>query len=260
VASTGSGNAGPVKTGAAAVSSNQTGSTAGHNAPGNNTDAAKAARAAFDALHTPAPAVTPKPRATEPPLEPEPEPEFKFESEPELNFGTGREAGIDVKSGSESAPGSHPTEDSGPAPEPAPKPPLKSAATSTGELTMQDWHDLQAGLELSGAARELARQLQLEAVDGRRWKFLVPDTVQLLGSESVVQNLQSALATHLGHAVRLDLHTASEPVKSVAAAAEHAEISRMSEAERSIEEDPTVRDIKAKFGAKIVPDSIQPLQ
>jgi hypothetical protein len=58
----------------------------------------------------------------------------------------------------------------------------------------------------------------------------------------------------------LDLHTASKPVKSVAAAAERAEINRMSEAERAIEEDSTVNDIKNKFGAKIIPDSIQPLQ
>ena len=81
-----------------------------------------------------------------------------------------------------------------------------------------------------------------------------------LGSESVVQSLQSALSSRLGHPVKLDLHKASEPVKSVAAAAHRAEVNRMSEAERAIDEDSTVQDIKKKFGAKIVPDSIQPLQ
>jgi len=88
----------------------------------------------------------------------------------------------------------------------------------------------------------------------------VPDTLQNLGSKSVVQNLQSALSTHLGHAVMLDLHTASKPLKSVAAASERAEVNRVSEAERAIDEDSTVQEIKKKFGAKIVPDSIQPLQ
>jgi hypothetical protein len=34
----------------------------------------------------------------------------------------------------------------------------------------------------------------------------------------------------------------------------------MSDAERAIEEDPTVREIRQEFGAKIVPDSIQPIQ
>ncbi len=88
----------------------------------------------------------------------------------------------------------------------------------------------------------------------------MPDTLQLLGSESVVRSLQSALSSRLGHSVKLDLHKASEPVKSVAAAEHSAEVNRMSEAERAVDEDSTVQDIKKKFGARIVPDSIQPLQ
>jgi hypothetical protein len=76
----------------------------------------------------------------------------------------------------------------------------------------------------------------------------------------VVQSLQSALSSRLGHAVVLDMHKASEPVQSVAAAQQRAENDRISEAERAIDEDVTVKDIKKKFGAKIVPESIQPLQ
>jgi len=34
----------------------------------------------------------------------------------------------------------------------------------------------------------------------------------------------------------------------------------MSDAERAIEEDPTVRELKDQLGARIVEDSIQPLQ
>jgi len=123
-----------------------------------------------------------------------------------------------------------------------------------------DWTSLQASLKLSGAARELARNLQLESSENNRWRFLVPDTLQHLGSKSVVQSLQTALSDRLGHAVMLDLHTATKPLQSVAAAAESVEVSRMSEAERSISEDPTVKQIREKFGAKIVPDSVQPIQ
>ena len=143
-----------------------------------------------------------------------------------------------------------------------PKPDHESkiaAPVSDLELA-QDWSSLQNSLELSGAVREFARNLQLESADEKRWRFLVPETLSHLGSKSVVQTLQSALSSRLGHAVMLDLHTASEPVKSVAAATERAAINRMSEAERSIDEDPTVKEMKEKFGAKIVPDSIQPLQ
>ena len=123
-----------------------------------------------------------------------------------------------------------------------------------------DWTSLQASLKLSGAARELARNLQLESSENNRWKFLVPDTLEHLGSKSVVQSLQTALSARLGHPVMLDLHTANKPLQSVAAAAEAAEVSRMSEAERAINDDPTVKQIREKFAAKIVPDSIQPIQ
>ena len=123
-----------------------------------------------------------------------------------------------------------------------------------------DWTSLQTSLELSGAARELARNLQLESSENNRWKFLVPDTLEHLGSKSVVQSLQTALSDRLGHAVMLDLHTASKPLQSVATVAEAAEVSRMSEAERAINEDETVKQMREKFGAKIVPDSVQPIQ
>ena len=58
----------------------------------------------------------------------------------------------------------------------------------------------------------------------------------------------------------LDLHAASEPVESVAVATERAQVNRVTEAERAIDEDPTVQEIKEKFGAKVIPDSVQPLQ
>jgi DNA polymerase-3 subunit gamma/tau len=188
--------------------------------------AAKAARAAFDALHSSKPALTPGPPVPEPEIKPEPE----IEAAPELEF--------------ESQPG-----------------PESREAPQAGENDpSNDWSSLQNNLELSGAAREFARNIQLESVAENHWRFLVPDTLQLLGSESVVRSLQSALSSRLGHSVKLDLHKASEPVKSVAAEEHRAEVNRMSDAERAIDEDSTVQDIKKKFGAKIVPDSIQPLQ
>jgi DNA polymerase-3 subunit gamma/tau len=124
----------------------------------------------------------------------------------------------------------------------------------------QDWASLQASLDLSGVTREFARNLQLEKKGEKRWKFLVPDALEQLGSESVIRSLQSALSTHLGHEVTLDLHTETRPLESVAAVTERAELNRMSEAERAIDEDATIKEIKEKFGATIVPDSIQPLQ
>ena len=201
-------------------------------------EAAKAARAAFDKLQKPEaanrstsakPAHQPGQTQHQPEhkAEHKTEPETPTQAAPELEFG--RQPGLED-------------------------------GTNKDHDPTKDWSSLQTNLELSGAAREFARIIQLESVEENRWKFLVPDTLKDLGSSSVVQSLESALSSRLGHPVELDLHKASKPVKSVAAAAQRAEINRMSEAERAIDEDSTVQDIKKKFGAKIVPDSIQPLQ
>ena len=45
-----------------------------------------------------------------------------------------------------------------------------------------------------------------------------------------------------------------------AAVGEKATRQRMNEAERAIEQDQTVRELKERFGAEIVEDSVQPLQ
>ncbi|MDH4019672.1 MAG: DNA polymerase III subunit gamma/tau [Xanthomonadales bacterium] len=217
-------------------------------------EAAKAARAAFDALQKAKPAKTPA--LPEPEVKPKPdseagremksesrlperaelEPELPLMPEPEVQVSAdlelGQQPGLEER-------------------------PQKAAVISD---PAHDWSSLQNNLELSGAAREFARNIQLESADEHNWRFLVPDTLLHLGSQSVVESLQKALSDRLGHPVRLDLHKASEPLKSVAAAAHRAELDRMSEAERTIEEDPTVQDIKKEFGARVVPDSIQPLQ
>ncbi|MCP4044712.1 MAG: DNA polymerase III subunit gamma/tau [Gammaproteobacteria bacterium] len=209
----------------------------GKSASGGNS-AAKAARAAFEKMQKPEPPVITRP----PEPEPEPEPERRIESEPEFE----PEPEFNFESSF--------------APEPIPALEHDAVVEAASAEPGQDWSSLQDKLGLGGAAREFARNLQLESAEEQCWKFLVPDSLRNLGSQSVIQSLQSALSSYLGHEVRLDLHTANGPVKSVAAAKVSAQVNRMSEAERAINEDSTVQDIKEKFGAKIIPDSIQPLQ
>jgi DNA polymerase-3 subunit gamma/tau len=136
---------------------------------------------------------------------------------------------------------------------------LASENASAGPET-EDWHGLLPRLELDGPVKELARNIQLESKSGDRWQFLIPDTVRHLGSDAMVQKLQTALSSQLGHPVQLAIHTASEPVVTPAVVVEQATQQKMSEAERSIEQDPTVRVLKERFGAEVVEDSVQPLQ
>jgi DNA polymerase-3 subunit gamma/tau len=246
----------PASTNAATGSTAKTARVAENRGAGGGNGAAKAARAAFEQMQKAVPVVTPKPPEPARQIEPEPEPG----PEPEFNFGS-RSAPTPTAV-PEPAPASEPAPPPASVSEPAPPPAheQESVVETPSREPGQDWTSLQDNLGLGGAAREFARNQQLESADEQRWKFLVPGTLENLASKSVVQSLQSALSSHLGHEVRLDLHTATGSVKSVAAAKVSAEVNRMSEAERAIDEDSTVQDIKEKFGAKIIPDSIQPLQ
>ncbi len=124
----------------------------------------------------------------------------------------------------------------------------------------EDWEQLLQRLELSGPVRELARNIQLKSRQEGKWHFLIPDSATSLASKPMVRKLQTELSSQLGHQVDLALQTAKEPVTTPAVVSEQASVKRMSEAERAIEEDPTIRELKDQLGARIVEDSIQPLQ
>jgi DNA polymerase-3 subunit gamma/tau len=139
----------------------------------------------------------------------------------------------------------------------APREPEPVAEAVSGD---DDWQDLLERLELSGPVRELARNITLESRDGNNWQFLIPDAVSHLGSSAIIERLRSELSSQIGQPVDLALHTAKEEVVTAAALSEQAEVRRMSEAERAIANDPTVKSLKERFAARVVDDSIQPLQ
>ncbi|MFT5373130.1 MAG: DNA polymerase-3 subunit gamma/tau, partial [Lysobacterales bacterium] len=141
--------------------------------------------------------------------------------------------------------------------------PAKTASASTiveDQKDPEDWNGLLPRLKLEGPVKELARNIQLESKSGDKWQFLIPDNVRHLGSENMVLKLQSALSSQLGHDINLALHSASEAIITPAVIGENASLQLMNEAERAIDQDPNVRELKERFGAEIVTDSIQPLQ
>jgi DNA polymerase-3 subunit gamma/tau len=133
----------------------------------------------------------------------------------------------------------------------------ESASRSEGG---DEWAGLVEQLDLSGPVKELARNIQLQERSGEQWRFVIPKTVSHYGSRSMVQKLQSALATQLGQPVRLVLMTASSQVQTPAAVAEDATRKARGDAERAILQDETVRSLQERLGATVVEDSVQPLQ
>ena len=134
-------------------------------------------------------------------------------------------------------------------------------AARTSSPADTDWMRLQGDLEISGQVRELARNVQLQSRSDDRWDFVITPSLRHLGSQNCINRLGQAISQRVGHTVAIKLidSDSTEPV-TAAALAKHKNLQNMSEAERAINDDPTVKALKEKLGARIVEDSIQPLQ
>ena len=130
-----------------------------------------------------------------------------------------------------------------------------------GSLADADWMSLQSDLEISGQVRELARNVQLQSRSDDCWDFVITPSLRHLGSQNCINRLGQAISRKVGHAVAINLID-SDNTELITAAAqdEHKNLQNMSEAEKAINDDSTVKALKEQLGARIVDDSIQPLQ
>ncbi len=146
----------------------------------------------------------------------------------------------------------------GPA-QPARKAPTQAAAPEPE--TESEWIALTRQLNISGQVKELARNVHLKARHDDQWEFAIPHSLRHLGSEPCVFRLGQAISEQVGHPVAIRLVDSDEPELVTAAVVEENQVrTKISEAERSITEDPTVKALQEQMGARVVDDSIQPLQ
>lgn len=125
----------------------------------------------------------------------------------------------------------------------------------------KEWVSLVSQLPISGQVRELARNLHLRSAEGANWSFVIPPSLRYLGSKQCVDRLGRAISERIGQVVHISLSDCEESEMFTAAGiSEQGRQEKLSDAEQSIEGDPTVQALKEKLGATIVEDSIKPLQ
>jgi len=124
-----------------------------------------------------------------------------------------------------------------------------------------DWMALLQQLDLSGQARELARNVQLKSRSDDSWVFVIPPALRHLGSASCVDRLGQAISDRVGHPVRIRiLDQEGDDLLTAAALEQQQSLRNQSEAEKAIRNDATVRALQEQMGAQLIEDSIQPLQ
>ena len=134
-----------------------------------------------------------------------------------------------------------------------------SARVTTGAaLDLSRWQDVVAGLELGGAARQLAANCAYSGREGGLIRLTLDPAQSLLKTTSLIDKLSQALARALGEMVRVEIELAQAPVDTPARAEQRAVDAELDEARRSLEADATVRGFKEKFGASLKTDSVKP--
>ena len=144
----------------------------------------------------------------------------------------------------------------------AEKPPAPAAPqTESAPAADSDWLNIQDRLEVNGQVRELARNIELKSREGNVWTFVIDEALKHLGSKACQSRLERALGNLTGQDITVRLvEEPATPVHTAAAAEQEQARQNQSDAERAIDEDPNVRELKDKMGARVIDDSIQPIQ
>jgi DNA polymerase-3 subunit gamma/tau len=113
-------------------------------------------------------------------------------------------------------------------------------------------------LELGGAARQLAANCAFVAREGSLVRLTLDPAQALLKTSALIEKLAQALSRHSGETLRVEVELAAAPVETPARAEQRVVDQQFDAARRSLEEDPTVRGFKEKFGATLKGETVKP--
>ena len=124
-----------------------------------------------------------------------------------------------------------------------------------------DWHHLIARAGLHGPLGQLARNAVLRGREGQTLVLAVQPIYLNMAVEPLVGQLADRLSELLEERIKLRFIGDSRPEGDTPAArAEATRSALQSEAEQAIAEDPIAQAIKREFGARVIPQSIWPLE
>jgi DNA polymerase-3 subunit gamma/tau len=127
----------------------------------------------------------------------------------------------------------------------------------TPQRADSDWPQLVQALQVTGAARELARNAELQRRENGLFQLVVPKTKSYLAERNYVEKLKSALDQHLGSPVRVSV-AVGEIAGATAALREAGEReARHAEAVKAVQDDGFVKDLVNLFDGKVVDSTIR---
>jgi DNA polymerase-3 subunit gamma/tau len=136
--------------------------------------------------------------------------------------------------------------------------PAARPARAAAAAAPAGWPELSAQLQVTGAARELARNSELVRREGNTFDLVVPKAKAFLADRAHADKLKAALEQHLGGAARVNV-SVGETAGASAAAIENGERdARRAAAAQAVQSDGFVQDLVNLFDGKVVDSTVRP--
>ena len=140
-------------------------------------------------------------------------------------------------------------------------PPSPQAAAAPAPVVGNvDWHELVGQLKLGGMARMLAQHCEITAHDANRMELRVHEAHRHLLEKPYRDKLQSAVEEHFGRRVRLEFTLGDATGNTPAERADQERQTRQRGAIEAIDRDPFVRELVENFDARVIDESIRPVE
>jgi DNA polymerase-3 subunit gamma/tau len=132
------------------------------------------------------------------------------------------------------------------------------ASTPVSGMTFDgDWPKLYRELEISGAAKELARNAELMRFEDGCFELVVPKAMPHLAESAYRDKLRTALQQRLGQAIRVKVSTGEVRGTSVATLEANERDAKRAEASRSVQGDRFVNDLVTLLDGRVVEQSVK---
>ncbi|MES9958255.1 MAG: DNA polymerase III subunit gamma/tau [Sedimenticola sp.] len=141
--------------------------------------------------------------------------------------------------------------------EPAAVEPAQAAGTN---VDLSDWINVVEAMSLGGVAKQLANNCSFDSWDGSNLKLNLDPTHQHLQVGTTEQRLIKALSEYLGTPVKLTIEVSKPDSATPAQLQAKAKADRQREAEAAMAGDPLVQAMEEQLGAKLITESVRPVE
>jgi DNA polymerase-3 subunit gamma/tau len=124
------------------------------------------------------------------------------------------------------------------------------------------WLRVIGDLDINGQTRQLAANCVLIEHSGNIVRLAIDPAKAKVGDRSPaqVEKLTQALTQYVGSRVKVEFVEAALATESLVAQNDRRSAEALDAARRVLEDDPTVRDMKTRFGATLHPESVRPTE